>query len=120
MPNLKMRNVAVAAVLLALPGCLEDQKQDLARCETNARRIFPGTHRETNVDFKTYLELCMRAAGYEYVPAESDCTLPAGWYTGTTRQTGSLSSSLNAYCYKPMSLLGRLTYPIEMRLERSN
>jgi hypothetical protein len=58
---------------LLLSGCYSDQKQQLSACELQAKQ-----HTRTDVEIaiqdqesSEYIELCMRARGYEIV--EDDC-----------------------------------------------
>lgn len=96
-----MRWLLFALVAVALSGCFEDQKQQLAKCELGAKHEYPT---ETPYwDWKRYIELCMRAAGYDLVVADKRCkTFPL---------------ELDPYCYVPSRPLARWLLRMEIGSE---
>ncbi len=67
MTSYKRAMLAVAATALALAGCFDSTKQDLAACKLRAIEQYDltvsSTEHETDADY--YVQLCMEAAGYE-------------------------------------------------------
>jgi hypothetical protein len=55
-------------LLLLLAGCYSDQKQQLSACELRAKQ---RTEASDDAASSEYIELCMRAQGYEIV--QDDC-----------------------------------------------
>jgi len=113
-------------LLLLLAGCYSDQKQQLSACELQAKQ-----HTDANDDAASskYIELCMRAEGYEV--AQDDCpsymqsdTVPKvdpDYYRSLTQEqkdrvnyeTGKKIVAMEQMqknepaCYEPMGWLGK-------------
>ena len=89
-----MRWILIALASLALVGCYDDQKRDLAQCKMAAQDAF-GIEREQKVD------LCMEARGYDRMgaAADKDCSTTLG--------------EPSAQCFRPSNWLGRLTYRLD-------
>jgi hypothetical protein len=65
-------------VLIALPlaACFSEQKQQVAKCEFEAMKAYPGQQLETSKDFGRYMRKCMEAHGYNWTMIDGRC-LPA-------------------------------------------
>lgn len=112
-------------LLLLLAGCYSDQKQHVSACELQAK-----LHTNPNDDASSeYIELCMRAQGYEVV--QDDCpsylqtdTVPKvdpDYYRSLTQEqkdrvnyeTGKKVvvieqiQKIEPACYEPMGWLGK-------------
>jgi hypothetical protein len=60
----------VALCMVAgLMSCIEDQKQQVARCELDAKRTYPEktfSGPSPSYDMAHFIQLCMRGAGYDF------------------------------------------------------
>jgi hypothetical protein len=93
--------VAVLVVTLCLCSCWVDQKRQLAQCKLDASRLYSSSN-----DFihqKSATNLCMQAAGYELDFDAEGCG-PITMYS---------IEEYNVYCYRPMSLFGKLLFATE-------
>jgi hypothetical protein len=89
-------------LLLTLSGCFNDQKQQLAKCELEARQYPPRSNEAI-----TYINLCMQANGYEWDRIEKRCTVGRfdDW---------SMDELRNPYCYEPTGWLARGLYRLQI------
>jgi hypothetical protein len=62
------RFLLLMPLLLFLAGCYSDQKQQLGACELQAKQRAEASDEAASSE---YIELCMRAQGYEFV--QDDC-----------------------------------------------
>jgi hypothetical protein len=65
-----MRRFLPLLLILLLSGCYSDQKQQLSACELQAKQHNIGASESIDVqdqETSEYIELCMRAHGYEIV-----------------------------------------------------
>jgi hypothetical protein len=115
---------------LLLTGCYSDQKQELASCELEVKRSPPQHYDSVAVQDQVeseYLELCMRAKGYEF--SEEYC--PFEWsQAALLKRTGNetnleLGTKIVAIeqmqkstvsCYRPMGWVGQKILDVEQRL----
>ena len=100
-----MRRILTALIVLALTGCFEEQKRQVAKCELDPTARYPGKTLGISNDIGGYIQLCMRAAGYDWNLMDKRC--PAGSFT----------IERVPYCYVPSGWLGHLGYNIEMAFE---
>jgi hypothetical protein len=106
-----LRWLAVTVAALPLAGCFDDQKQAVAKCELETYRTYPNQRTKDTIDAERYLELCMRAAGYNLELAFNKKCQPR-----LTELGRAFVSADQPYCYVPSSSIGRLIYKIEMSL----
>jgi hypothetical protein len=66
LPKRGLLIILIGAIGALLCGCLEDEKQQLAKCELGARVQYKGPPPVLDSDLADYMKLCMRAAGYEW------------------------------------------------------
>jgi hypothetical protein len=81
-------------ILLLLTGCIDDQKQQEARCEIDAVHQVSG-------DRAAFMRKCMEAAGYRW-----------SWKHGTCLV--GISTETNPYCYRPENWAGRVGFSIKI------
>jgi hypothetical protein len=68
-----MSRLGILSLALFLAGCFEDPKRQLAECELQAAKIFPSFLDAPEGQPLAQIQLCMKAAGYEWVPADPRC-----------------------------------------------
>jgi hypothetical protein len=103
MPH-RFRSTLSVGVLLAfaLSSCIADPKQQVAKCELDAKRFYPEKTLygpSPSIDMAHSIQLCMRAAGYDF------------------RCGGYLSLSGSFACYMPSSRVKRWLYQAKLSLE---
>lgn len=122
---------------LTLTGCYSDQRQQLASCELQSKRQTQASQSEEvqEKESSDFIELCMRAAGYEFegffCPAHFQMTtLLNRTGTETNLELGRKITTIENVqkivvgCYEPMSWLGKQMLKMERALgiasDRSN
>lgn len=86
-------------ILVALVGCGDDHKKDIARCQVEGHKIYPGKGTSDYVLWR-FLVSCMEAAGYEFRAGFGLCSQhymvadPTCWHTPTERRIAWLISLL--------------------------
>lgn len=90
-------------LVLPLSGCFQEQKQQVATCEFDARRTYPNLRLETSNDVGEFIKLCMKAAGYDWDLSDNKC------------QPG-FRTEANPYCYVPSTEGGKWAYHAEQWL----
>jgi hypothetical protein len=110
-----MRRLTMLLLLMTLGGCFSDQKQELARCQLEANKIYPNFFDMPPGQPIDQIRLCMQAAGYEWVGLGGDercdfyrimMALPA--------------SDTDAYCFRASNSVLRWVYEIEKPRPKSN
>jgi hypothetical protein len=96
-----MRRLLILFAVLLLGSCFGDQKQQVAKCELEAMRQYPGKELASSNEIGMYMITCMRANGYDWNLMDKRC--PAASFT----------IQRVPYCYTPSGWLGRLGYRIE-------
>jgi hypothetical protein len=92
------RIIFAAMLLTTLNGCLDDQKQQTAKCTMEAVKTYP-TDRNF-MDRMNYIKLCMSSAGYEFDVADEHCT--------------GFPLEEKAYCYLPTNKIARVLFHWEV------
>jgi hypothetical protein len=103
-----MRRLIPLFAVLGLLGCQEDKVDQAAKCEFEAIKTYPNEHTGTSLVTGKFIELCMRAAGYNFEYTNSNCT--TSLYGETELR--------NPFCYTSRDLLSRLAEQVEYRLKR--
>ena len=100
--------LTLAAIGAALLGCRADQEREAARCELEAQKTFPNVKNMfLSAAAGDFIELCMRAAGYEFDNDNRSCF-------GPFVVNGSvLYEKPNPYCYVPDTEWGRMGLKLE-------
>jgi hypothetical protein len=99
-----LARVHVFAVAMLLCGCIADQKKQLASCEIDATRNYPGKTwhgASPSIDMAEFIQACMKTAGYDFMCRPDDMSL-----------SGSHP------CYRPSSKLGHWADEIERWLRQ--
>jgi hypothetical protein len=105
-----MKWLAMAALSLTLLGCRADQQREAARCELEVQRTYPNVQNSyMSVPAGEFIELCMRAAGYDFDSDNPNCENHGAFV---------LSEKPNPFCYVPDSELGRIGQKLEGWLRR--
>jgi hypothetical protein len=94
--------VGAAILALTLSECFAHQKQQVAKCSLDARRMYPAEKSDSSNRQDT-VRVCMEAAGYEFTIASDHC-VPSPYV------------SENAFCYRPAGIIGRYMLQVEFAL----
>jgi hypothetical protein len=98
---------AVMVTCVALCGCLDDQKDQIARCRIDGKLAFTASGREWKEDIASpavkYLNLCMETAGYEW-----------SWRGKFCQPTFDGSENSNPYCYRSKGAISSFITDIEI------
>jgi hypothetical protein len=100
----QMKLSFVFAVTVLLCGCIADQKNQLASCEADATRKYPGKTwhgASASTEMAGFIQACMKTAGYAFTCGPHDSAL-----------SGSYA------CYRPSSEFGSWSYEIERWLRQ--
>ena len=74
---------------LALLGCRDDKIDQAAKCEFEAQKMDPSENTATSPTTGKFIELCMRAIGYDFDYDNLNCLSP-----------GPAEERRNPYCYR--------------------
>jgi hypothetical protein len=90
-----MKVIASATLLLGflLSGCGDSKEQQTAKCELEAMRTYPSDLMATSPVGRRFMQVCMQAAGYEFIWEEKSCV------------TADVNAG-NPYCYDPRTTHG--------------
>jgi hypothetical protein len=70
-----MRWHVVVVLSVSLLGCRADQEREAAKCKLEAQKTYPNvTNSYMSVPAGEFIELCMRAAGYDFNNDNPNCT----------------------------------------------
>jgi hypothetical protein len=96
------RAAALLIASVALSGCFDDQRKELARCDLEAKRAGLYSLSSPANEPGHTIGLCMTAAGYEYSYADrARCTIKTPFYE-------------NPYCYRPIGRIQLMIYRTEV------
>ncbi len=95
-----MRWLLVLVLGFPLAGCFADQKRQVAACEIEALKTYPGEQLETSPKVGSFMQTCMAAHGY-------------AWHIIDERCNVSFTTERNPYCYIPDNPIGRWIYQLE-------
>lgn len=102
-----VRLLLIICAPFLVSGCLPEQKRQSAQCSLEGTRIYPSTDHAGYNDRGRVVLLCMKAAGYEFSWAASEC--PA-----------DISFADNPYCFEPDGFIGRYILRAELAIRRIN
>ena len=92
--------VITIAATLTLLGCRADLEQQAANCEFEARKTYPTVQNVYSYTLTNrFIELCMRAAGYNFDSSRLKCALP--------------DNIVSADCYVPRNEWDRMGLKLE-------
>ena len=89
---------------LVLAACFADQKQQLAKCQIEGQKAYPGPTLPVSDEVSRYIVLCMQAAGYDLNLTHKACPVPRPNPPFTT----------DPYCYRPSGAIVRLFFNLEV------
>jgi hypothetical protein len=98
-----MIGAVIAFAVMAWPSNFDNQQRQVARCTIDAEHIYPAAP-DLSAQAKKYVQTCMEAAGYFWVPTHAQvCENVHGDRT-------------NTYCYMPTNRVARFLYDLEVKI----
>jgi len=101
-----MRYLILLILAISLTGCFSDQKSSLAQCEIAANKTYPDFVGAPDGQPLKQIQLCMRAAGYEWVGPEVDLRCRQSGIMQGLPELGNEGS----YCFAPLSPIQKWVY----------
>jgi hypothetical protein len=102
-----MKRFVALFLLLSLSGCFNDQKKQVAACQSDALHSYP-THRVlVGGNIGNYIRTCMTAHDYDWDISNKNCE-----FSNTTAS--------NSNCYAPSGWFARKIYALEIFFGKSD
>ena len=104
---MQMKRVIAVLLPLSLCGCISQQKRELATCELEAIKSFPGEKWDQQFRQANFILSCMQENGYELDLTNRKCRPPGPEVHVWLRR--------ELHCYRPDNWFGKIGYEIEAK-----
>ena len=64
----EMKHLVLISLMIPVAASFSDLKQQLAKCEIEAAKVYPSFMEAPPGQPLTFIQLCMKAAGYDWAP----------------------------------------------------